>query len=119
MLKSKTPKVKQPTASMTAKRREMSEDEELHENIREKKKDEDVYDPHSLEELKEDDEISTWEEGFMEGAHAEGEGAKCRTCGKVLVDGAVEEEFHGEVCRFCSDKCAEEYSEHHEDEEEE
>ncbi len=119
MAKSKTPKVKQPTASMLAKRREMSEEEELHEDMHEGKKDVDVYDAHAREELEDDDEISTWEEGFMEGAHGEGEGAKCRNCGKILVDEAVEREFHEEICKFCCDKCAEKYGEEHEDEEEE
>ena len=37
------------------------------------------------ESLLEDDEISPEEEGFMEGASGDGQGAKCRKCGKVLV----------------------------------
>ena len=117
--KKKAPKVKQPTAMQKARKAELSDEEEVHAKIRSKKKDEDVYDTHSLEELEEDDEISPWEEGFMEGAHSEGEGAKCRNCGKILLDTAVERELHDEIERFCSDHCADSYEEKHSGHEEE
>lgn len=115
----KTLKVKQPTALQKARKAEQSDEEAIHEKIRSRKKDEDVYDTHSLEELEEDDEISPWEGGFMKGAHGSGEGAKCRNCGKVLLDNAVERELHDEIERFCSDHCAESYEEKHSGHEEE
>jgi|TARA_B100001971_G_C18105800_1_gene491418 hypothetical protein len=66
----------------------------------------DVYSEEGREDLVDNDEISSTEEGFMEGADGDGQGAKCRKCGKLLLDDVVEKEINGEVCRFCSGKCA-------------
>ena len=40
--------------------------------------DKDVYSEEGREELVESDEISPTEEGFMEGAQGDGQGANCR-----------------------------------------
>jgi len=68
-------------------------------------KEEDIYSEEGRESLVEDDEITPTEEGFMEGAHDDGQGAKCRKCGKPLLDDFVEKEINGEIYRFCSDHC--------------
>lgn len=73
--------------------------------------DKDIYDEEGREDEVDNDEISPREEGFMEGAHDDGQGAKCRKCGKVLGQDIVEKEIDGEVCRFCSDGCVEKYEE--------
>ena len=77
--------------------------------------DKDIYSEEGREDLVEDDEISPEEEGFMEGAHDDGQGAKCRSCGKVLMDNFIEREVNNEICRFCSDKCADKYAEEKEE----
>ncbi|MBI2138627.1 hypothetical protein HYU13_03500 [Candidatus Woesearchaeota archaeon] len=62
------------------------------------------------EELLDDDEISPEEQGFMEGAEGDGQGAKCRTCGKVIArDDFFERSIDGEIYRFCSEECSENY----------
>lgn len=75
--------------------------------------DEDVYSKEGREKLVEDAEIADWEEGFMEGAAKTGSGAKCRNCGKILMDAdsVVEKEIGDDECRFCSDACVEAYEE--------
>ena len=72
-------------------------------------RDADVYTDEGLEELEEDDEIAPWEEGFMEGAKGGGQGAKCRRCGKILIDDFIERQIGTSIYRFCSEKCAEQY----------
>lgn len=66
---------------------------------------EDVYSEEGREKELEDDEIEPWEEGFMKGAEKGGQGAKCRYCGKVLVEkeDVVEREINGESYLFCSE----------------
>ncbi|MDP7141307.1 MAG: hypothetical protein QF506_02995 [Candidatus Woesearchaeota archaeon] len=83
--------------------------EEVKEDMETGEKEEDVYTEEGREKLIEDDEINPKEEGFMEGAEGLGQNAKCRKCGKILKDEFVEKEFDGDICRFCSDKCVEEY----------
>ena len=73
--------------------------------------DEDIYSEKGREDLVDSDEISPAEEGFMEGAEGDGQGAKCRKCGKVLMDDFIEKKVGDDLCRFCSDECAEKYSE--------
>ena len=73
--------------------------------------DKDIYSEEGRENLVESDEISPSEEGFMEGADGDGQGAKCRKCGKILMDNFIEKKTGDEICRFCSDECAEKYSE--------
>ena len=38
---------------------------------------------------------------------------KCSNCKKILEEDFTEEEFHGELLKFCSDKCASEYEKQH------
>lgn len=71
----------------------------------------DIYSEEGREDLVEADEISPLEEGFMEGAEGDGQGAKCRRCGKILMDDFIEKKIDDEICRFCSDECADKYSE--------
>ncbi|HLD06613.1 MAG TPA: hypothetical protein VJC16_03710 [Candidatus Nanoarchaeia archaeon] len=73
---------------------------------------EEIYSDEGREEMVENDEIEPWEEGFMEGAEQGGQNAKCRKCGKVLVNrDMVEREIKGAVCWFCSEDCADKYEE--------
>lgn len=78
--------------------------------------DEDIYSEEGREDLVEDDEISPTEEGFMEGAEGDGQGAKCRKCGKVLMGDFIERKVDDEIYRFCSDECADKYVEEKEKE---
>ena len=81
------------------------------EEINESEDIEKVYSEEGRDSLVEDDEMEPWEQGFMEGAEDDGQGAKCRKCGKVLIgpDSIVEREIDGEVYRFCSEECAEKF----------
>ena len=72
----------------------------------EEEKKEDVYSEEGREKLVDSDEISPEEEGFMEGADADGQGAKCRVCGKPILDKTIEKEVDGNIYWFCSEKCA-------------
>lgn len=69
----------------------------------------DVYSEEGREDLIDGDEISAAEEGFMEGAHDGGQGAKCRKCGKVLTDDFVERRKGEDMLRFCSEDCSDRY----------
>lgn len=71
--------------------------------------DEDIYSKEGRKNLVEDDEITPIEEGFMEGARDDGQGAKCRKCGKPLLDNFIEKEINGEIYRFCSNRCADKF----------
>lgn len=71
--------------------------------------DKDIYSEEGREDLVDSDEITPTEEGFMEGAHDDGQGAKCRKCGKVLMDDFIERKLDDEICRFCSDECVDKY----------
>jgi len=73
--------------------------------------DKDIYSEEGREDLVDSDEISPAEEGFMEGAHGDGQGAKCRKCGKILTGDFTERKVDDEIFRFCSDECADKYVE--------
>jgi hypothetical protein len=76
-----------------------------------------IEDEAGRESLLDDDEISPAEEGFMEGASGDGQGAKCRKCGKILTgDDFVERRSkpNDEIFRFCSDECSDKYFENKE-----
>ena len=78
-----------------------------------------VYSEEGRDSLVEDDAMEPWEQGFMEGAEDDGQGAKCRRCGKVLMgpDSIVEKEIDGTIHRFCSEECAEKFEQElHEEE---
>ena len=72
---------------------------------------EEVYTSEGREHLVDDDEISPWEAAFMEGADEDGQNAKCRNCGKVLIreNNIVEKSINNELYRFCSEECADEF----------
>ena len=80
-----------------------------HEFGEKKEREADIYTEKGLEELEEDDEIAPWEEGFMEGAKGGGQGAKCRKCGKILIDDFIERQIGDQIYRFCSEECSETY----------
>ena len=73
--------------------------------------DQDIYSEKGREDLVEDDAIEPWEEGFMRGAEGLGQEAKCGNCGETFMSTqtVVEIDVNGEVVRFCSVECAEEY----------
>jgi hypothetical protein len=72
--------------------------------------DEDIYDRTSRQEMVDDDELETWEAGFMEGAEKGGQKAKCATCGKVLAkEKTVEKKFNSKLVWFCSNSCVKGY----------
>lgn len=74
---------------------------------------EDIYTDEGREKAEESDEITDVEEGFMEGYEEDEDAAKCSNCKKILEEDFLEEEFHGELLKFCSDKCAREYEKQH------
>ena len=70
----------------------------------------DVYSEKVREDLVESDGMSPAEEGFLEGAHDGGQGAKCRKCGKPVADDFIERRGEeNEIYRFCSDECCDKY----------
>ena len=75
------------------------------------KADEDVYTKEGQELLEEDDEIETWEEGFMAGAADDGQLGKDALTGASLLnaDNIYEVEFEGKNYRFVSEKNAIEF----------
>lgn len=91
---------------------EFTEDEFL--DIEKGTKDEDVYSEEGREDLVENSEISSEEQGFMEGAELDGQQAKCANCGSMLTPKTtMEKEIDGELRWFCSEKCLEKYEEKH------
>lgn len=70
--------------------------------------DEEVYSKKGRELLEEDDEIETWEEGFMEGAADAGQLGKDALTGEPLLDmeNVYEMEFNGKTYRFVNEKNA-------------
>ena len=76
-------------------------------------KGEDLYTPEGRESAEEADEITNVEEGFMQGYEADESAAKCANCKKILQEDFIEEDFAGELLKFCSEKCATEYEKQH------
>ena len=83
------------------------------EYLEDSEKSEEVYSSEGREHLVDDGEISPWEAAFMDGAEDDGQGAKCRNCGKVLMreNAVIEKVIDGELFRFCSDECADSFDE--------
>lgn len=77
----------------------------------EEKKDRDVYDEETRNQLEEDAEITPQEEGFMEGYDEGAKSSNCPKCRTVIVEkeNVVEREIDGEHYMFCSEKCAESF----------
>jgi hypothetical protein len=86
--------------------------DEVRKKIATGEKEADVYSQTGREQLEEDDEIDTWEEGFMEGAAQDGALGKCANCGAALFKGnTVETKIKSKKVWFCSDYCLDEYKE--------
>jgi len=88
---------------------EDASEEDLEQDMHLGNKEEDVYSEAGRDELREDDEISDWEEGFSQGAEAGGSKAKCAECGKILKEKFVEKKIGKKMFRFCSNKCVDKY----------
>ena len=90
-------------------------DEEIEEDMESNKDDEEVYEEQGREKLVEDDEIDTWEEGFMEGAEGAGQLGKDALTGEPLsdVEDVVELEINGKIYRFVSQENADRFKEKH------
>ncbi len=75
--------------------------------------DEEVYTAKGREKLEEDDELESWEEGFMEGATDAGQLGKDALTGEPLLDveDVVELEFEGKMYRFVNQKNARKFVE--------
>ena len=69
----------------------------------------DIYEKDQAEEMTEEDEIEPEEEGFMKGYSEGKKSAKCSKCNKILEQDIVEKDVEGEIYRFCSEKCAEDF----------
>src|SRR3989338_1165514 len=84
-------------------------DEEVEEEMKTGRKDEDIYAKKGRDLLEEDDEIQPWEEGFMEGASGLGQLGKDALTGEPLMgaDDIIELEHEGKLYRFVSEKNAE------------
>ncbi|MBI4738786.1 hypothetical protein HY772_04445 [Candidatus Woesearchaeota archaeon] len=77
-------------------------------------KEKDVYDRVSRDVLVEDDELSPWEAGFMDGAEKGGQHAKCAGCGVILSRGStVERKIAGKLLWFCSETCTKKFKKEH------
>ena len=87
--------------------------EQIEEDMERGDLEEDLYTDEGREVAREEGEITNVEEGFMQGYEGEAKSAKCSNCKKVLKGDFIEEEFHSEVLKFCSDKCAREYEKEH------
>ena len=74
-----------------------------------------IYSDEGREDLLDNDEIEPFEEGFMKGAEMDGQNAKCRKCGRILVnmDDVIEKEVDEKVMWFCSEQCEESYEKEH------
>ena len=73
--------------------------------------DEDIYSDEGREKQEEDDEIDSWEEGFMEGASQAGKLGKDALAGEPLMD--VEDVYEavigGKTYRFANEKNAQKF----------
>lgn len=86
--------------------------EQVEDEMESGEKEEDPYTLAGEEVLTEDeDEMHIEEQGFMQGYKERGKMAICQNCGRVLERDIVEEEFKGEIYRFCSSECATKYEE--------
>ena len=86
-------------------------DEEVEEEMKTGRKDEDIYAKKGRDLLEEDDEIQPWEEGFMEGASGLGQLGKDALTGEPLMgaDDIIELEWEGKMYRFVSRENAEKF----------
>ena len=74
--------------------------------------DEDVYSQEGRELLEEDDEIETWEQGFIEGEEEGGQlGKDALTGASLMGDKVIQVKFKGRVYRFVNEKNAKKFRE--------
>ena len=96
------------------KKKELEHSPELdEETLDEEDLNEDIYDEKTLEDLKEDDEVSIEEEGFMQGANKQGQLAKDALTGEPLINPRkiIELKLNGKIYRFNSQKNADKFKE--------
>lgn len=100
------PRKDAPVEEAKAKKKSKDEKEFL---MKSGEKDEDVYSEAGRELLEEDDEIESWEEGFMKGASGLGQLGKDALTGEPLIgaENIIEMELDGKLYRFVSEKNAE------------
>jgi hypothetical protein len=90
----------------------MREEDELEEFSDEEEtgQEDDIYNEDALDEETENDEIDALEEGFMKGYDKESM-LRCDQCGQELAENFRRVEIDGNLYRFCSKKCLEEFEE--------
>ncbi len=78
-------------------------EEQIEEDMKQGKKDEDIYEEPGQELLEEDDEIEPWEQGFMQGATKTGQLGKDALTGEPLkARDIIELRINGRLYRFNS-----------------
>lgn len=94
--------------------RTLVEDDSDERELRMKKgdADEDVYSEEGRELLEEDDEIETWEQGFIEGEEEGGQLGKDALTGAPLMgDKVIQVKIKGRLYRFANEKNAKKFRE--------
>lgn len=94
--------------------RTLVEDDSDERELRMKKgdADEDVYSQEGRELLEEDDELETWEQGFIEGEEEGGQLGKDALTGVPLIgDKVIQVKFKGRIYRFANEKNAKKFRE--------
>ena len=77
--------------------------------INQEEKEFNVYGEEAREELTENDEIESDEDGFMQGYESDANPAFCDNCKQILKRNHIEKEIKGDIYSFCSDECVDEY----------
>ncbi len=80
--------------------------EEEIEEIELGEREEDPYTEEGREVALDDDSLTDVDEAFMKGYDGDNFMAKCATCGKILEEDFIEEEFDDTTYCFCSEECA-------------
>lgn len=83
--------------------------EELEEEVELGEREEDPYTEEGRGSAIDDDSLTDVDEGFMKGYEEDSLMTKCVNCGAILEEDIIEEEFDGDVYRFCSEDCATEF----------
>ena len=87
----------------------MPKEEDIKEEAETGEKEENVYSDVAREELVEGDEISSEEEGFMEGYNEEKGEEECASCGNIITGPKITRDIGGEIHNFCSKQCADDF----------
>lgn len=83
--------------------------EQIEEEIEKGNKEENIYTDEGREVMREEDEITSVEEGFMKGYEEGSKAAICQTCGITLEKDVVEIDYEGDTYRFCCEECADKF----------